>query len=459
MTTTTKVKRNYYNLFEKDFRIHASDFYPKLRPLPKSSMDIALYISDWFSSQFKDKHIFNLNKIKEVCAYSENTIREALRVLKEHSIFLVKEIKAKNFLVMINKKTNVEFLQEVEAGNITFDNLIVSREKKEGVFNRVCSSVKKIFSTQATEHFTQATEQFAQIPEQSQILKPSIHNSLNTVQKTSLDIIPSLDIIYTKDYHHLIEDRTLSNSLLEASKNSPENVDDVFVNIKNKEETSEEIRKILREGLNSTVDKSKEAFVQRETQKYLESITKNVPPVPGPQENNNDSDTTAKKVRDLLETVMYFHPQKDKWENINFDEKLIHKFSKAEKTKLAPEHVEICINKMKLKQGLNDPASYLCILLQNPSSSKTGNQIALETQEEKHKKDTLISFYETLTGKTELIDETRIPIFLKKEFYCNVLEKFKVSKEEIAQRVNRAKELFGEEFTNNLLPKILKEAI
>lgn len=373
--------------------------------------------------------------IKAKTNLAENTIRKGLKEAQEKGFLRVFSKKIQGVIrqfIFINCEENKELIAKIEAGEVSLKDLTIQKFLSKNI----CSTPSKFEVLNA--NFEGSGHQNA----------PSNFEGIKLKEKENV-----LKEISSKE--------VLSNSLLEASEKTEKNVDDVFVNINNQEETAEEIRKILREGLNEPIDKNKEAFVQRETQKYLESITKNIPLVPGPQEAkiNIESDLAAKKVRELLETATYFYPQKDKWGNINFDEKLIHKFSKVEKTRVTPKHVEICINKMKLKQGLKDPASYLCILLQNPSSSKTGNQIALETQEEKRKKDTLISFYETLTGKAELIDETRIHIFLKKEFYCNVLEKFKVSKEEIIQRVNRAKELFGEEFTMSFLPSVVKQVI
>lgn len=371
--------------------------------------------------------------IKTKTNLAENTIRKGLKEAQEKGFIKVFSKKIQGVIkqfIFIDCEENKEIISKIELGEINLKDLI----NKQSLYQKVIN---------APSNFEVANSKNEGSGHQN---APSNFEGIKIKDKKNI-----LKKISSKE--------VISNSLLEDKKKSFENVDDVFVNIKNKEETSEEIRRILKEDLNSPVDKNKEEFIQRETQKYLEFITKSVPPVAGPTEKENDQDAAAKKVRDLLETAMYFYPQKDRWENINFDEKLIPKFSKAEKTKLSPEHVEICINKMKLKQGLKDPASYLCILLQNPSSSKTGDQIALETQESKDKKSKLISFYEVLTGKAEFVGENVIASFLKKELYCNVYEKFKLPLEEIRQRVNKAKVMFGEEFTNQFLPKILKEAI
>lgn len=455
MTTTTKVTRNYFKLFEKNYTSNPADLRKKLLAIPKKSVsDISYYLFEWFSTQFRDSGFFHLDKIKSECGYSENTIREALKIIKQNSILLIEKIDEKVFLILINKPSNQKYIEGLKDGSILIDNLYSTRSKT-GIFNRVCNGVKNFLSAQGTELKaqstelpTQATESTAQPTEFCETPEPNINEDLKQVENTSIDSSNSLDI-YTIDLHHSIDSAS----------------DEDFQNIKSvEEENAEEIRKALKAGLEKSNDlaiEEKKVQIEKANQEVLNNL--DVPPVfppADPQDPNKiddriEEDEDARQVRELLETCTYVSIYTGQEENIEFDEKYIYEFTRKKSKKVTAFHVKACIEKFKKIPDLENPANYLYKMIENPDSSKTKKQLA----EKIKKKNSLVNFLETLTGKREEIGENVLLTFIKRELYDTELEKFKLDVNEIKQRVYKAFQVYGEDFTRKYLPNVVKEVV
>lgn len=455
MTTKTGTMKNYFKLFETNYTSKPADLSKKLRQIPRKSVtDIANYLFDWFSSQFKDSAFFHLDKIKSECDYSENTVREALKILKQESILLVEKIDEKVYLILLNKPSNQKYVAGIKDGSIAIDNLYSTRSKKEGIFNRVCNGVKKIlsaqpteFKAQSTELLTQATESTAQPTEFYETSEPNINEDLKQVENTPIDSFYSLDI-YNIDLHHSIESAS----------------DEDLLKIKNvEEENAEEIRKALKAGLEKSNDlaiEEKKVQIEKSNQEVLNSLDVPLFPPVAPTETNKiddriEEDEDARQVRELLETCTYVSIYTGQEENIEFDEKYIYEFTRKKSKKVTAFHVKACIEKFKKIPDLENPANYLYKMIENPDSSKTKKQLA----EKIKKKNSLVNFLETLTGKREEIGENVLLTFIKRELYDTELEKFKLDVNEIKQRVYKAFQLYGEDFTRKYLPNVVKEVL
>lgn len=90
----------------------------ELSNYPKASLILYLYLYSYFCRTGKDKVIFNLIDLEEKTKYSKNTLKNAIKGLKDSGVIFIRELKG-DYIFLIPKPSNETYLQKLDNGEIS----------------------------------------------------------------------------------------------------------------------------------------------------------------------------------------------------------------------------------------------------------------------------------------------------------------------------------------------------
>lgn len=125
MTTSTANKititqKKAFDIYSRQhYRVCLKTLNAK-RNLKQSARHVCDVIEVFFSTQNKDRAIFNITDLKKKCNYKDNrTIISSLIQINELGIFIIKEYSPDVFIILINNEKNIDFLSKINSGEIT----------------------------------------------------------------------------------------------------------------------------------------------------------------------------------------------------------------------------------------------------------------------------------------------------------------------------------------------------
>lgn len=298
MTTSnqTNTRLTQKDLLGESFYSLISGSWKIKKDLSKASGIIFDYLFEYFCRIHKDKSFFSTDKIMTETGYSFNTVKNSIKELAEKNIFIIREYRANDFVILVNKISNQKFISKYDSGELIINNASFFSEKTDKkISNFIQKSVKnfqnigKIF--QKSDKNSQTFDEKNQSIVNSNLDVSIDNKEFQSLKKQSLDL-NIIDHIYI-DHHHIDQEasnQNLKTSTENLSQSLPKNDDDFLKNFESKEEekSSNEIEFLkdelpayeLEEKLDTGVDYSEPKDSLTKIDKSVGTGEKrNIPPV------------------------------------------------------------------------------------------------------------------------------------------------------------------------------------
>lgn len=260
MTTSTanNTRVTQKDLLGESFYSLISGSWKIKKNLSKASGIIFDYLFEYFCRIHKDKCFFSTEKIMSDTGYSFNTVKNSIKELAENNIFIIREYKSNDFVILVNKISNQKYISKFDSGEIQIINASFFDDKTDKKFsNFIQNSVKKFQNI--GKIFQKSDENSQTFDEKNQsIVKHEVTNNIEnkefkSLEKQSLDL-NIIDNIYI-DHHHIDNKNQVENFINQDNNLTQEsnNDDDDF--LKNFDKESEEKSNTVIEVLEEKSDK------------------------------------------------------------------------------------------------------------------------------------------------------------------------------------------------------------
>lgn len=284
---TTSTANNTRLTQKKAFDIYSGQHYRVClktlnakRNLKQSARHICDVIEVFFSTQNKDRAIFNITDLKKKCNYKDDrTIISSLIQINELGIFFIRDLSNDEFIIFAPKDENIELVEQIDSNNDECLVWLLKHTKEVGKINKKLENLKNkaktLFSGIVKKH-QDVKNHTSRCKKKDMIMNEKRHDHVYSyllefsdievfkeVQDESLDLL-FLDLFNID--HQSLDLKTPNQNLKTSSENlkqkSNKNDDDFLKNFDKEEEEKVNPTIEVLEEKNDKVDPSEQKTLQ-----------------------------------------------------------------------------------------------------------------------------------------------------------------------------------------------------